>query len=269
MNSYFTNSKYFFGSSQNVTHLFYVLLLLVLSFVPFSNTYADFFGDKEYQRVKIVDPYIELHTGPGRGYPIFHVVKRHDWIDIMKRKTDWFKVRNDRGVEGWVSRAQMEQTLTVAGVPKSFRDVLYDDYLHRRIEFGLSSGQFDSDPIVSARLAYKFTENIALEFQVSKVAGKLSSSDIYAINLVSTPFPDWRLTPHFTIGYGRFENEPKGALIQNIETEDDLANFGIGARYYLTKRFFLRGDYRRYIVLSEDDRNDEFEEYSAGFSFFF
>lgn len=265
MKENYFNCRYFFDSFQNITHSFVVLLFFVLVFAPFSNAFAE----KEYQRVKIVDPYIELHTGPGRGYPIFHVVKRHDWIDIMKRKTDWFKVRNDRGVEGWVSRAQMEQTLTVAGIPKSFRDVLYDDYLHRRIEFGISAGEFDSDPIVSVRLAYKFTENIALEFQVSKVAGKLSSSDIYAVNLVSTPFPDWRLTPHFTIGYGRFENEPKGALIQVIETEDDLANLGLGMRYYLTKRFFLRGDYRRYIVLSEDDRNDEFDEFSAGVSFFF
>ena len=227
------------------------------------------FAEKEYQSLKIVDPYIELHTGPGRGYPIFHVIERHDWIEIIKRKTDWFKVRTDRDVTGWVKREQMERTLTVAGVPKSFRDVIYDDYLHRRVEFGISAGEFDSDPIVSARLAYKFTENIALEFQYSKVAGKLSSSDIYAVNLVSIPFPDWRVAPHFTIGYGRFENEPKGALIQDQETEDDLANLGIGARYYLTREFFLRADYRRYIVLSEDDRNDEFDEISAGVSFFF
>ena len=253
------------GVLCNITHLFYVLLFFTLLLAPFSSAFAE----KEYQRVKIVDAYIELHTGPGRGYPIFHVEKRHAWIEVMKRKTDWFKVKTDRDKTGWVSREQMERTLTVAGIPKSFRDVLYDDYLHRRIEFGISAGEFDSDPIVSARLAYKFTENIALEFQVSKVAGKLSSSDIYAVNLVSLPFPDWRLSPHFTIGYGRFENEPKGALIQNIETEDDFANLGIGTRYYLTRRFFLRADYRRYIVLSEDDRNDEFDEFSAGFSFFF
>jgi len=254
-----------FALRRLVTHLFSVLLFSVLICTPFSSVLAD----KEFQRVKIVDPYVELHTGPGRGYPIFHVVKRHDWIDIMKRRTDWFKVRNDRGVEGWVSRKQMEQTLTVAGVPKSFRDVLYDDFLHRRVEFGISAGQFDSDPIVSARLAYKFTENIALEFQVSKVAGRLSSTDIYAVNLVSTPFPDWRLTPHFTIGYGRFENEPRGSLVLDTNTDDDLANVGFGLRYYLTKRFFLRGDYRRYIVLSSDDENDEFDEFSAGVSFFF
>ncbi len=252
----------FFGLRTFITYLFLILLFLVLLITPAH-------AEQEFQRLKIVDAYVELHTGPGRGYPIFHVVKRHEWVEIMKRRTDWFKVKTERNVTGWVSREQMEKTLTVAGVPKTFRDVLYDDYLHRRIEFGISAGEFDSDPIVSARLAYKFTENIALEFQASKVAGKLSSSDIYAINLVSTPFPDWRISPHFTIGYGRFENEPKGALIQDIETEDDLANVGAGARYYLTRRFFLRADYRRYIVLSEDDRNDKFDELSAGVSFFF
>ncbi len=257
--------NYSCADKRSITNLFSVFLFLVLTIAPISSTFAD----NDWQRVKIVDAYVELHTGPGRGYPIFHVIKRHAWVDIMKRKTDWFKVKTDRNKTGWVSREQMERTLTVAGIPKSFRDVLYDDYLHRRIEFGISAGEFDSDPIVSARLAYKFTENVALEFQASKVAGKLSSSDIYAVNLVSIPFPDWRISPHFTIGYGRFENEPKGALIQDIDTEDDLANLGIGTRYYLTRRFFLRADYRHYIVLSEDDRNDEFDEISAGVSFFF
>jgi len=259
------NSKYHIARKQKITYLFSLHLLIILFFLPTAYVFAE----KESQRLKVVDPYIEMHTGPGRGYPIFHVIKRHAWIEIDKRRTDWFKVRTDRDLTGWVSREQMERTLTVAGVPQSFRDVIYDDYLYRRIEFGISAGQFDSDPIVSARLAYKFTENFALEFQASKVAGRLSSSDIYAVNLVSTPFPNFRVSPHFTIGYGRFENEPRGSLIDDTSTDDDLANVGAGARYYLTRRFFLRADYRRYIVLSEDDRNDEFDEFSAGISFFF
>ena len=78
MKENYFNCRYFFDSFQNITHSFVVLLFFVLVFAPFSNAFAE----KEYQRVKIVDPYIELHTGPGRGYPIFHVVKRHDWIDI-------------------------------------------------------------------------------------------------------------------------------------------------------------------------------------------
>ena len=163
------NNKNNFAREHKLTYLFSVLLFAILFLIPISSVYAE----KEYQSLKIVDPYIELHTGPGRGYPIFHVVERHSWIEIIKRRTDWFKVRTDRDVTGWVRREQMERTLTVAGVPKSFRDVIYDDFLHRRVEFGISAGEFDSDPIVSARLAYKFTENVALELQYSKVAGKL------------------------------------------------------------------------------------------------
>ena len=75
----------------------------------------------------MADPYIELHTGPGRGFPIFHVVDRNDWVEIIKRKTDWFKVRTSNDKTGWVERSQMERTLTEAGRFKSFRDVLIND----------------------------------------------------------------------------------------------------------------------------------------------
>ncbi len=43
--------------------------------------------------VVIDDPYIDLHTGPGRGYPIFFVAERGEQIALLKRRTEWFKVR--------------------------------------------------------------------------------------------------------------------------------------------------------------------------------
>ena len=30
----------------------------------------------EYRTVTVADPYLEMRTGPGRGYPIFHVIER-------------------------------------------------------------------------------------------------------------------------------------------------------------------------------------------------
>ncbi len=65
--------------------------------------------------MQITDPYIELRTGPGRGYPVFFVAGRDEWIEILLRQTDWFKVRTANGQEGWVNRAQLETTLTEAG----------------------------------------------------------------------------------------------------------------------------------------------------------
>ncbi len=254
-----------FTFKSTITHLKYVIFVFVICITCMQSAHSE----KEYQQVQIIDPYIEMHTGPGRGYPIFHVVDRHEWVEIIKRKTDWFKVRTDRNKTGWVERSQMERTLTAAGANKRFRDVLVADYLRRRIEFGISGGDFESDPIVIARLGYKFTENILLEFSYGEVAGDLSSSDVYSLNIVSTPFPNWRVSPNFTIGYGRFENKPRATLIGAQDSDSDLANAGIGARFYLTERFFIRADYRYYVVLSNDDENDKFDEITGGVAFFF
>ena len=34
----------------------------------------------------------------------FHVVPRDGSVDVLFRRTDWFKVRTERGVEGWASQ---------------------------------------------------------------------------------------------------------------------------------------------------------------------
>ena len=108
-----------------------------------------------YQQVKVADPYLELHTGAGRGFPVFFVVERGESIEILKRKTDWFKVRTPAGKEGWVSRDQLENTLTDAGVEKTFRDILVEDYLARRLEVGFAGGIFESDPLVLVRVGWR------------------------------------------------------------------------------------------------------------------
>ena len=46
-------------------------------------------ADDELRTVAVADPYLEMHTGPGRGYPIFHVVDRGDSVQIVKQKTYW------------------------------------------------------------------------------------------------------------------------------------------------------------------------------------
>ncbi|HCO60237.1 MAG TPA: hypothetical protein DIT58_08605 [Porticoccaceae bacterium] len=68
----------------------FLLLLGVMSVLGFhSRALAD-----EFWRVKIVEPYIEMHTGPGRGYPVFHVVPRGETLVVLRRKTDWYKVQS-------------------------------------------------------------------------------------------------------------------------------------------------------------------------------
>ena len=76
---------------------------------------------KALKTVAVADPYLVMHTGPGRGYPIFNVVDRGETVAIVRQKTDWFKVRGPDGKEGWVAKHQMEltlATLTVGAPPR-------------------------------------------------------------------------------------------------------------------------------------------------------
>lgn len=104
-------------------------------------------AEEIYPEVKVMEPYIELHTGPGAGYPIFYVVDRGEFIEVIKRKTDWFKVRDEKGKTGWVSRAQLEKTFVPGGEQIQLRRVSLDNFSGRRWEAGLLGGEFIDSPV--------------------------------------------------------------------------------------------------------------------------
>jgi len=227
---------------------------------------------EENERVQVADPYLELHTGPGRGFPIFDIAERGERVEILMRHTDWFKVRTGRGEEGWVSRVQMEATLTEAGEKKTFRDVLFDDYVARRVEFGFSFGKLRQDPLLAAYGGYRLHENFIGELTIAQSVGNFSTTSLYYVSLVSQPFPDSRWSPFLSIGAGRFKNEPTATLVSpagTLETHGGLANAAIGLRYYVTRQFFFRVEAKRHVALINYTSADHFNELSAGAAFFF
>lgn len=227
------------------------------------------YADENHQRVQVVDPYIELHTGPGRGFPVFHVAERGEWLQLLMRRTDWFKVRSARGTEGWVNRMQLENTLTEAGVKQTFRDVLMDDYFRRHIEFGMAAGAMESDPLLRFHVGYRFNNTLSAEVAYMQVQGVFAGSTLYQINLQSQPYPEWRLAPFFSIGAGRFNNIPKTTLVNAMTTDSVTANAGFGLRYYITRRFMARADYANYVLFVSDERTDSYTVLTAGLAFFF
>lgn len=226
-------------------------------------------ADEPADRVQVVDPYIELRTGAGSGYPVFQLAERGEWIAILRRKTDWFKVRTTRGVEGWAHRAQLENTLTEAGVQKTFRDVLLDDFLRRKLEFGFGGGQFEAEPLLKAWLGYKLSDTVSVELSTAQAQGTYSGTSVTHLNLVSEPFSDQRLAPFLSIGFGRFQNTPRVTLISARRTDADMANTQVGLRFYITERFVVRADYAVYVAFIGDNRTDDYRARTLGLSFFF
>jgi hypothetical protein len=103
--------------------------------------------DPDIYRVTIADPFIELHTGPGQGYPIFYVVDRGIEVRVLRRKTNWFKIVTDDGKSGWASRDQMRQTLLPSGEKFKTLELDQDDFTERKWVLGVTGGEFESAPI--------------------------------------------------------------------------------------------------------------------------
>jgi uncharacterized protein YgiM (DUF1202 family) len=219
--------------------------------------------------VIVDDPFIELHSGPGRGYPVFYVAERGERVELIRRRTDWFQIRILRGQEGWVHREQLLRTLDLAGDPVRLPGYTLDDYTDRRWEVGVLYGDFGGANAISAYGAYSLTQNLSFELWVEQVLGRFSDSTLANLNIVHMLYPDRRASPYFTLGAGTIHTEPKATLVATVDRRDSVAHAGVGVRTYLTRRFVLKAEYKSYVVFTSRDDNEEIREWKAGFAFFF
>lgn len=226
-------------------------------------------AEEKYHQVRVSEPYLELHTGPGRGYPVFYVVDRGELVKVIKRRTDWFLVRTQRGKQGWVRRAEMELTLTPDGEPTQFAEAEFGDFTRRRWEAGFLAGDFEGANIMSVYTDYYLTRNLSAELAVSQVFGNYSDGLTASANLLAQPFPEWRLSPYFLLGTGLFYTDPNVTLVNEQDRTEQISNVGAGVRWYLTRRFILRAEYQNHVIFQNKDDNQEINEWKAGFAFFF
>lgn len=226
-------------------------------------------GAPRTETLTVVEPFIDVHTGPGRGYPVFFSVPRGESVVVTLRRTDWYRVLTPQGREGWVHRRQLQDTLTEAGARRSFRDLLLDDYLGRRVELGAAVGRFERDPLLKAWSAYRLSDTLRVEGTLGQVQGAFSGSSYWHVDLSAEPWSDRRLSPSVAVGFGSFRNVPNASLVGIVDTDARLATATLGLRYHLAERFVLRADYTLHTAFVGDTRSVEFRSISAGLSFFF
>ena len=249
-------------------YLSQLLLVILLLLSPFRVS-----ADSEPSTpLTIADPFIELRTGPGSSYPIFHVVDRGEQIVILRQKTNWFKIRASNGKEGWADKDQMQQTLLPSGEKLQISELDQAAFVERRWELGVLTGELKNAPITSIYGAYAFTRNFSTEFSLGHSVGNVSSSLLYKFNLLMQPFPQWEYSPFFTLGLGRIEVDPKATLIDPLNKNNQVGQVGFGVRTYLSRRFIARFEVNEYVVFSatnELDDNEEITEWKIGFAIFF
>lgn len=219
--------------------------------------------------VTVADPYLELRTGPGRGYPVTQVVKRGERVMVEKRRTDWFKVVDANGRSGWVHRSAMLATLTEAGQPLAVDDPAREDFGAHRRELGVLAGDFEGANVITVYGAYAFNPQLSAELRVSQILGSFSDGEMATLGLTHVFRPDWRVQPFAGLGTGVINIRPKALLVQTERRSDQVAYAGIGVKGYLSRRFILRAEFNQYVVFTDRDDNEEADEWKLGFAFFF
>ena len=219
--------------------------------------------------VTVADPFLELRTGPGRGFPVFHVVERGESVRVDARRTDWFRVVDADGREGWVHKAQMSGTLLPAGVKLDFDDPAREDFGTHRREVGLLLGDYGGANVVTLYGAYSFNEHLSAELAASHILGNFSDGQYLTVGVTHVPLPEWRIQPFVSLGTGVIRIRPEGTLVGTEERTDQVAYAGIGVRAYMARRFIVRGEVKEYVVFTDRDENEEDTEWKIGFAFFF
>jgi hypothetical protein len=224
---------------------------------------------RELLQLFVTQPYLELHTGPGRGYPVTQVVARGESVDVLFRRTDWFKVRTERGVEGWAAARELQLATLADG--SQFQVKMGDraGFASHRWEAGIFAGDYAGATLIAAFGALSITDNLKIEVGASQYTGNVSDGELVEIGLAHVFMPEWRFSPLVDLGTGYRWVQPKATLATPVDRSDEVGYYGVGARFYLARRFFLRGDFRKYVVFTRTNTNEVNEEWRLGFGFFY
>src|ERR1700738_5161573 len=151
--------------------------------------------------VVVAEPYLEMHSGPGRGFPVVYVVGRDEIVTVLYSRTDWFKVRAARGQEGWDRRAELALTKLVSGEPAPIPP--YPDFATHRFEVGAGYGVFNHQNLVTSWGDFGLTDRLDVEFVLQQALGTIDNRYIAPLGLRHTFIPEWRwFSPTAGLGTG-------------------------------------------------------------------
>ncbi len=226
---------------------------------------------EELIQAKVVEPYVEIHSGPAGGYPVIHVAAKGEWITVLKRRTSWFKIITADEIQGWIKQDDLHLTESSQGQPVKLFDGSFASFSERDIEFGMLGGSFEGTPSLTIFADWVATENISAGVSVTQALGDLSESQYFLVKAQHTTFPEWRLSPYISLGVGQIRTQPKANLVQSGDEArtSDLYAVGLGVRYYLAKNFLVKLEYNNLQALTSRDENEEIEEWKLGFAVYF
>ncbi|MBL4865402.1 MAG: SH3 domain-containing protein [Pseudomonadales bacterium] len=232
----------------------------------------------QVMQVEVIDPYVDMRSGPGRGYPVFNVVEQGEVVTVIKRKPDWYQIKTTNGKIGWTTALQLSRTLKTSGIPVKLPDIGYGQYLKNSWRIGFTGGNFFSGELKGAETfsvtaAYRAMSWLGIELAGGKIFSTDVSGDYYGVNMIAEPYTQWSVIPYAVVGFGSMSLKSQPKLAPLGLDDSSFSNVGLGLSYYLGSNFVFRAEYRRYSVSASSSANNDdtvnLEEWKLGFNTFF
>jgi hypothetical protein len=238
-------------------------LLLMLQAVLVGVVHAK----EQYLELVVAEPYLEMRSGPGRGFPVFYVVGRGETVTVLYSRTDWYRVRAPRGEEGWVRSTDLARTTLASGEPAPIPPS--PDFASHRWEAGAGYGVYNRENLVTAYADFGLTQSLDLELALQQAFGTIDDRYIATIGLRHTFLPEWKwFSPTASIGTG-YQHVVAIVPPAPLEANNQMAYASVGARGFITRQFMWRFDWRSYVVFNKLNKNEELEEWKFGLAVFF
>ncbi len=224
-------------------------------------------------QLEVIDAYADVHSGPGRGFPVFYTIEKGEKIEVLTRRPDWYEIKTESGKIGWVTANQISRTIQTTGEPADLPSVGYGDYIKNSWVTGFSTGQFaggdlEGYEIFSITGGYRFLSWLGADLEFGRLFGADGSGDFYGTNVYLEPAAHWKLSPYVTFGVGEISVGSQPQLVDFSEESSSYDGYGIGASFYLGRNFVVKGEYRWYSV-STDIETEDLEAWKIGFNTFF
>jgi uncharacterized protein YgiM (DUF1202 family) len=238
-----------------------LLLLLQALHIDFAH------ATDKYLELVVTEPYLEMHSGPGRGFPVVYVVGRDELVTVLYSRTDWYKVRAPHGQEGWVRRTDLSRTVLASGAPAPIPP--YPDFATHRWELGAGYGVYNRENLVTVYGDFGITNSIDAEFVLQQAFGTIDNRYIASFGLRHTFVPEWKwFSPTAGIG-SAFQYIEDKVPPAPLEKSNQMVYVSLGARGFITRRFMWRADWRHYVAFNDLNVKEELEEWKLGLAVFF
>lgn len=218
--------------------------------------------------VSVQGDFVNLHSGAGRGYPIVQVAVKGEQLTLLQRRTDWVQV-SFRQQQYWLARADLALLQTADGQVFLPSDDRQSEFEQRAFEIGVAFGDFNGSSMYQLSATYVLNPYVSTELAISQANGQQADNLAAELSIYLSPMPQWWLSPYFGLGGGVLKTSPRTVLVQSPDLTNSLASAELGVRYYVSRNFIARLGYRRSVIITDRNDNEEIDSWKLGFSVFF